>query len=287
MKKNVRIELYKALHSKALALSLLIGLAIVFMNVAASAKDVKDITERILSDREKGLLINGNTSCISLFVLTIAYDCWHFASFYFMHIWPVLAALPFGWSYLQERRSGLYNQIVSRSSVKTYFFSKYIAVFVSGGLAVAGTVALDILLNALVCPYYVLSPTDRLSFTSNYSFLPGLFYTYPWLHAAVWCVVLFLLGGATAGLCFVVGAKPRLQVLVILTPFVLLYLWEVAFFRIGPKLGHLYYLWTPLELVYASISFANPAWVVFSIIAILTGAGLGLGYWQVVKHELV
>jgi len=83
--------------------------------------------------------------------------------------------MPFGWSYHQERQNGVYNQIISRSSKQTYFISKYIAVFVSGGLAVSLPLLFDLFATAMVCPYVVPTPIIPINIISDGYFLSELY----------------------------------------------------------------------------------------------------------------
>ena len=108
----------------------------------------------------------------------------------------------------------------------------------------------------------------------------------PWAYALIWCGVEFLLGGAAAGLCFVMGAKLRLQVMTILTPFALLMVLDGIYSVIQSRTYWNLEL-SPLQLAAAVPAHANPEWVVGSAFALLAAVGFGVGYWQVVKHELV
>lgn len=203
----------------------------------------------------------------------------------FFFIWPVLAAMPYGWSYSSERRSGYYNQVASRSSRKRYFCSKYIAVFVSGGLAVAVPLLFDLLANALVSPDAVPDVTLMIQPISNGCFLSGLYYTHPWVFALIWCFVDFLWGGVAACTCFLVGAKIRLQVIVMLVPFMIFVLLDGLNTTVR-RFMLLYQTFSPLQLAQPITMSANPGWVVFSVMGVLFLLTVTVGYWQVVKHEL-
>ena len=55
----------------------------------------------------------------------------------FYALLPVGAALPFGWSYCTEHKSGYLKNIYTRVDKKTYLAGKALAVFLSGAGAVA------------------------------------------------------------------------------------------------------------------------------------------------------
>lgn len=288
MLKMLRAELWKALHNTYFYIALGIGGVIIAMNAVQNASVVQELTERTISGLMKGYS-SGDAGGFSLFNHALVYHGVNFSSALFKTVWPVLAAMPFAWSYSEDRRSGMYNQLVVRSSTGKYVFAKYAAAFVSGGLAVMLIVLTDLLVTALICPYYVFEAIDALSFIGNKSFLSKLFYTTPWIHALIWCVVTFFQGGAVAGLTFLAGARLKLRVLVILVPYAILSVWNVVYYSVikeylGEYLPSLEL--SPLALIIVSSS-KNPEWLVFTTIGLLTAVGLGAAIWQVKCHELV
>ena len=204
MLKMLRTELWKALHNSYFYLALSIGLVIVLINLCQNAIRVQLFTEWTLRGLETGHA-SGAHDGFSLFISTLAYNAnANYGTVLFQVLWPILAAMPFSWSYNAERRSGLYNQIVARCGNGQFILAKYAAVFISGGLVVSLTMLVDLLLNALVCPFSVLDVCDSLSGVTNDTFMSMLYYTNPWAHALIWCVVVFFLGGSAAGLSFLV-----------------------------------------------------------------------------------
>lgn len=233
---------------------------------------------------EAGLIGNG-THGISLFTRWISVNGFTFGSVYFYMVWPILAAMPYGWSYAQEVRSGIINQYMTRTNRTIYFVSKYIAVFLCGGIVVAFPVIADLLLNALFCPASIPEVTHLLTGVTDGYFMSVLFYTKPWVYAIIWCGVEFLYGGAIAGLCFLVGTKMRFHVMVILFPFVLLYIMGlIGSFVLGITGWNL--ALTPLDQAMAASNVANPEWIVFTTITLITAISFVVGYWQVTRHEL-
>lgn len=276
----VKTELWKALHNPMFYAALVLGTLIAMINVVENADIVRQLSLRILES-------NGSKDPIgfSLFIHWIAVAAASFGHRAFYFVWPILAAMPFGWSYAQERRNGVYNQMLARSNVKRYFRAKYIAVFVSGGLAVAIPVLLNLLVNALICPYVIPRAIIPISLVNDGYFLSELYYTVPWVYALVWCGMEFLIGGAAACVCLTVGTKFRLQIMVILTPFALFVLLDGIlsvlrnFVKIEADLS-------PLNLAAAAGATPNPEWAVCTVLGILVLGSLLGGYWQVVKHEL-
>ena len=194
MLRCVKAELRKAFQNRMFLISLAVGLLACGMDVVQNALTVRRLTETMLELEG----ISTSPEGFSLFTQWIAVNGTTFGNIVFYFVWPILAVLPFGWSYTEERRSGLFDQIVSRVGRRTYFVSKYAAVFVSGGAAVALPVLADLLANALVCPYCVPEAVTSVTPITNGYFLSRLFFTSPWAFALLWCCVEFLWGGVTA-----------------------------------------------------------------------------------------
>lgn len=287
-RKCVKTELWKALHNPMLYFALMIGVMIVLMDAEDKMALIKTFDQRIAPHlAADSTWLSLDHVGYSLFAHTMLYGPGNYPGLLFAFIWPVMAAMPYGWSYCQERKNGLFNQIASRCGAKKYYLSKYVAVFVSGGLAISMTVLLDLLVNAMILPYSELSPVLGVSAIISTGFLPELFYSCAWLHGLIWCGVTFLLGGAAACLCFLVGNWIRLQVVVILVPFALLSVFNELYDFIciqvtGIKTVEL----SPLSLIRAAPATPASEWVIFSVLGAMTVLSLSVGYWQVVKHEL-
>ena len=281
----VRAELNKAFKNRMFLISLGIGLLICGIDVIQNALTVRSLTETMLSLDDISKSVEG----FSLFDGWIAVNGSTFGNMVFYFVWPILAVLPFGWSYTEERKSGLFDQVVSRVGRKAYFVSKYMAVFVSGGAAVALPVLADLLVNALICPYCVPDVVTSLTPITNGYFLSRLFYTAPWVFAFVWCCVIFLWGGVIACVCLMIGMKFRHQAMALLVPFVTLILLDsVCTLLMGfDALGNGYYELSPLQLAMAAPLSENPGWLLFSYLGFFFALTFICGYREVVKRELV
>lgn len=285
MFKSVRVEVWKATHNVYFYLALAAGVALVLCNVYQTYGEVAELTRINIEAQDMGLPITNFTGC-SLFIWWIANNGMNFGSRYFYLVWPILAAMPFSWSYAQEARSGCMYQYVTRGGRKRFFAAKYIAVFVSGGVAVSIPVLADLLLNATICPDDSLLFMNMITTIENRSFLSTLFYTHPWAHAIIWCGMEFLWGGAAAVLCFLVGTKLRFSVMAMLTPFVIFYVLSVISINIIRITGTNLMI-NPLYLAMAAPSGMNPGWLIFSVMGVCVLISLISGYWQVVKCDLL
>ena len=282
----IRSELKKALMNKMLYISIAIGLLFCAWDVLENIEKIKEFNENLAwAVSYKGARQNTSHFGYSLFYLWMGLFPNTRGANLFYTIWPALAPMAYGWSYINERRSGVYNQIASRTSARTYYVSKYIAVFVSGGIAVGLPVLLNLLANALVCPF---SPIPvAYGPVNNGLFMSEMYYTHPWIYGLAWCGMTFLCGGVAACLCFVVGTKLRHGVMVMLAPYALYVGLDAIINNLkATALKDVDLILSPLRLTNSTPGMSNPEWLVFSILGLLTLFSFGVGYWQVVKHEL-
>lgn len=282
---KIRVEVWKATHNAYFHLAFAAGFILVLSNVYETYTTVTELTKNCIEAQKIGVPITNFTGC-SLFVWWIANNGINFGSTYFYLIWPILAAMPFSWSYAQEARDGCVYQYVTRGSRRSYFIAKYTAVFISGGMAISIPVLADLLLNAMICPDDSLLFMNALTTIENSSFLSALFYTHPWIYSIIWCVLEFLWGGAAAALCFLAGTKLRFSVMAMLIPFSIFYIWGVLGVSIVRITGTSLML-NPLYLAMSAPSGTNPGWLIFSIIGICILISLISGYWQVVKNDFL
>lgn len=214
----ISIELWKAFHNTYFWLAMGIGLIIVCLDVRGNYYSIPSITQTLLDSMEMGLPISGFQGC-SLFLWWISSSMNEYSSLFYQ-LFPILAAMPFGWSFCMEKRSGLLIQYTIRGGRSSTLFSKFIAVFFSGGLVVSVPVLVDLLLNALICPSETLLFFNPIAMIFSKTFLSKLFFSHPWVWSLIWCAVDFLWGGATAVLCFLGGIHLRFPPIVILFPYI-------------------------------------------------------------------
>ena len=119
------------MRSKALWIAVAIGLAFSALNIFESYDAFLKAVENVDESRADGYAVG------------LAYSLFHawmgntgsYGSAMFFTVWPVLAAMAFGWSYNNERISGVYNQIAIRVGRKRYFTAKHTAQKIGVGTA--------------------------------------------------------------------------------------------------------------------------------------------------------
>ena len=281
MRNTLRVELWKATPNRMFFLSLAVGLFLALGDSYLSWLTVTELHQSTLEMLAHGYGRGGHAG-YSLFVLWMPINGFQITTIYFFLIWPALAAMPYGWSYGQERNSGVTQQITTRSGKRTYFNAKFISVFISGGFAVFLPILINLLVDAMICPYAL--PKLDIVPVFNGNFLSALYYTNPWVYAILWCMMEFLFGGAAACLCFVVDSWPKFQVVTILFPLVLLTVFDRLSLSLFPGANLTV---SPLQMVAAASPNITPGWVLFTALGIMVGISYAAGYLQVVKHEVI
>lgn len=282
---SIKAELWKAIHNRMFFLSLAVGFLISMVDMVQTAVMTRQILELTQRALEKNLPISSNHSGASLFLKWISVGNLSFGGKVFFMLWPILAAMPYGSSLCIDRQSGYENQVITKCGRFVYFQGKYIACFVSGGLAVSLPLILNLLLNALICPASTPEVQMLGSSIGNGYFLAKLFYTKPWIFCAAWCIVDFLWGGVAACLCLILGGKIRHSFMVVLFPFTVFFVAKSMIYTLNSLFQFPVEL-SPLDLAKADPLMLNPWWVIFSEITALGAISAVIGYWQVKKHEL-
>ncbi len=282
MKKSLQTELWKATHNRMFYVTLLIGMLLMALNVCFVNNSMLEFQERIAENLEKPSFSpqSFRSNGYSLFMQAAMFSGGTISAAAFYLVWPILAAMPYADAYAQEHRTGISSQLIARTSPRTYFLSKYVAIFVVGGLVVMLPLLADLLACALIAPSNM--PGFEQTDLSNNYFLSQLFFTHPWGYAVAWLPIIFLWGGVTAGLALLAGDRFRNKVFVLLFPFAVYCVLGVVYPLCSPTLQVV-----PLDMVRAAPDHPTSALVIFGYAAIIMAITLFFGYRQVKKNEIL
>lgn len=284
MGRCIRVELGRGLRGGMFFSVLLIGLLLSGINVMESLQRAREMSQLIRDSLAMGIRFNPGCTGFSLFISWIALHPTGAGSMLFYFLLPLLAAIPYGWSYCQDRKSGYYTQVMVRMGKRRYFAAKYLAVFVTGGLAVAIPLIADLLVCALLLPDRAVHVYDGLLPILNFALAAKLLYTNRWLYAALWCCLTFLWGGAFSCICFLPGTRFRLSTLTVLTPFAAV-LGVDALIRAVCEAADWNYF-SVHQLPRPGSTAFSPGWATVSVLAFLIFLTCGVCCWRVTKHEL-
>lgn len=276
-KKTLRGELYKLFHHKLFWIALAVGMVLNFLDLLENWQNIQKPIQWVIEKQQEGV---DTYLGYSVFSNWIALGGGTYAAGLYVTLWPILVAMVFGWSYNQDRMTGVYNQLASRVGLKRYFRAKHAAVFIGGGLVFAVPIFLNLLAMALIWP-----AVGRPGVFDT-AFLAELAAVSSWGYCFAVCGMCFLWGGATACICHCVGTFLRHGVMVVLVPYALyiaidtvITVWAAQYssplYQLSPRLLGLFH------------NGSNPGWLQFSYLILFTVGSYLLGLRQVRKQELI
>ena len=147
-----------------------------------------------------------------------------FLPWLFYGIVPLLAVVPYAWSYRSEASSGYIAQVCTRASFGCYMGAKFFAAFVTAGCSIAIPLVLNYLVVACFIPAYVPDPGEGLSvpIEEHYPF-SALFFTCPLAYAVLYTALDFFLCGSWAVVVCAASFFVRNRVVLLVGSYVLQY----------------------------------------------------------------
>lgn len=264
MKKAIRMEFKKLLKARSFWMALIIGICICTIQVVNNWSFV-----RMANETSAQMLHPNGYDNISLLVRWIGADDYTPYGSCFYLLLPVLAAMPIGASYYNERKNGYMMQVVTRIGNGTYIAAKGIVTFASGMLVAAVPLIWNLMMNALICPLCKVPILTLTTSVGQGSFCSGLFYHTPLLYilaagilTSVWCGIC-----ALSAMVFAMYIKNR--VLVTFSPMIAMYVIHFAVIYGKRLLRFTDYELSPVHLMYAACLSPNPTWFVIAYVCVL------------------
>lgn len=146
-------------------------------------------------------------SAASCFAFWMPLDTYELGPGVFSMAWPLLAVIPYAWSWCAEHRGGMLAQQCARAGRGQCVWAKLLATFVSGGLAVGVPYLVNLVACACFAPATPVWVSDilYLGVTSSAP-LSSLFYTSPLVFCLVWTLVAAVVAGLWAMLVSALSA---------------------------------------------------------------------------------
>ena len=215
MKKLLKIDIERMLQSPGMWMSLFVGLMLVIIQfIVVVIPESRDVLQFYKGDM--------TTYPASVYNTWFGADVFHPFRMTYLTIFPILATLPYGIAYFQDRKRGYINQLCTRVERSKYLMSKYIVVFISGGLAVLIPMITAFILAADVIP--ILKPVNNGLFYMNGSSLLGnIYYTRPIIYMFLCAFIYFIYGGIFASIALAAGNIFDYSFFVLVTPFIIYY----------------------------------------------------------------
>ena len=218
----LKLELKKAFKNKFFWISVVLGCLITLLSF-----------EHMVNMYYEGMsAISGNSTDIIYdphIGINTVFNCWiggepfSLGSSIYFFVFPLLIALPYGWSYSEERKCGYRRMMITKTGKKKYYCAKYIAVFLSGGVAMVLPLIFNFWMTLLVVPAILPDVTMNMFYgVFGGSFLAELYYTVPFLYVAIYLFIDFVYCGFLVCICMAVSGIVRQKWGVVLIPFLLL-----------------------------------------------------------------
>lgn len=215
MKKLLKIEIKKAIKNKWFFIALAIGCTITTISAV----------NNIILDIEFGEIgFEYATTKYTPLTSSSSYKYWIVNDFIqpttdlFFVLLPLLAVLPYSWSYASEAKSGYFQHVLTRTSRYKYFSSKGIAAFLSGALVVSIPIILNFVLCAYMVPSYLPDVSEIIYFgVFTESLWSDIFYNQPFMYVLLYTGLIFLFSGlwATATSFLALFFKNRIGLMVV------------------------------------------------------------------------
>ncbi len=229
MKKFLRIDLERILHSKRLYISLGIGTLIVlvhFMFVTHPFRRWSEWLTALLKtpDMAKYQII-GSMYPIPWYSEWTGGECFSLPSTAFFMLIPVLAVLPYGDSITNDHVSGYVKNVFFRENRKKYYQSKLLCSFLVGGITVCIPLLIDIYLCTMVRPSIPLMPEASNTYIDFGQMFSKLYYTHSCIYMMMYLCIIFVYSGLFSALGTGLGIFSTNRFIPLIFPFVV-YLFE-------------------------------------------------------------
>lgn len=193
----MRTELRKALGANpAFWASLGTGLALAAASAARSSVVFSNTLEQALGYWDQSDALYSATGCFSFWMPV---DPSEWAMGVFVILWPLLAALPYAWSWSVEKGCGMLAQQATRASRRRCLAAKMVATFASAALAVGAPLLANLMACACIAPASPNWVSDVLYLGVTYDApLSSLFYNAPFAFCLLWTAIVALVAGLWA-----------------------------------------------------------------------------------------
>ena len=269
MKGVLKTELKRAFQNKYLWFALLIGIAI---SIWHTVENVLPIMQYLEGDLKGGLPH-------SVFNKWMGGENHTLQPVLYYILVPLLATLPFGVSFYQDRKSGYLKNIFTRTDKKQYYIAKYIAVFLSGGVAGLLPLLFNFLSTAMCLPLILPQASAGTFSVFEGGLFADIFYTNPYAFLAIYMVMNFIFFGLLATIALAAGQFMENYFVVLLTPF----LYSVLFMFLANFTGNVNYsmqnFLRPSLPVNASLIEVLAEGILLAVVTLILFIGKG------VKHE--
>ena len=202
-------------------------------------------------------------------------------SFIFL-LMPLISVFVFSDSYLLEQKTGFLNGIYTRVSKGKYLLSKYISVFIIGGISFILPLLISLVIVALTVSIEPVSnPNSGLTPISLKHMFSGLYFSSPILYCFLYLLIDFLFAGVFAVLALSASIFIKKVFVVLLIPFLMDMILGIVLELIFPQIVPTY-LVDPQQ----PILYNKPIYLVLSFLLFLF-ISMFFYFWGAKKYEQI
>lgn len=224
MQSMLKLEVKKAFKNKFFWIAITIGCLITLLsfipNVSSYYQDVEKAKQYLINSKD---ISEPYTYVRTLFNKWIGGEPFSIGTAIYFFVFPLLVALPYGWSYSEEKQNGYRRMMISRVGKKEYYIGKYVAVFLSGGIAMILPLLVNLWMIAMCIPVVLPDVTASMFYgVFGSSFLSEVFYTAPHIYILAYLLIDFIYGGLLACISFSISAIIKQKWVAVIVPFIVL-----------------------------------------------------------------
>ena len=211
--RQLKIELGKALKNRMFLITLGIGTGLALL---AALYQISYYNQT--QAQESSAVINPMIEENTLYNHWMGGEMQSFGAICFFYVLPLLAAIPYGWSYFVEKRSGYTKYLMIKGGKREYFICKYVAVFCSGGLVILLPLILNFILVAMFVPAILPEAHYTMYYGVDYGTMWSVvFYKWPLLYDILYMLLDFVFAGlfACMSLSCAVFLKNRIAITIV------------------------------------------------------------------------
>ena len=210
MKRIFKLEYERATHNLGMLIALILGIGCIFYQIIP-------VLCRIMESRNQ---LNG---VYTSFTRGGFYVLWlpsylDGSTIYYFYFLGIIVSLPYGISYIYDRKSGYIKNVCNRVEKKKYLLAKYLSVFNSGGIVAVTPLIIDFLIVKLIIPidcFEDIKGTVLNGITDWNVFI----IEHPYIAMVIFLLMWFAFGGALATISLMISCFSDNYFTVQLMPF--------------------------------------------------------------------
>ncbi|ACI30495.1 MULTISPECIES: ABC transporter permease [Bacillus cereus group] len=202
-------------------------------------------------------------------------------SFLFL-LMPLISVFVFSDSYLLEQKNGFLNGIYTRVSKGKYLFSKYISVFIIGGISFILPLLISLVIVSLtVSTEPASNPNSGLTPISLNHMFSGLYFSSPILYCCLYLFIDFLFAGVFAVLALSISIFIKKVFVVLLIPFLINIILSIVLEPIIPQIVPTYLVDPQQPILYNKPIYLVVEFLLFLLISLF------FYFWGIKKYEQI